>query len=309
MYNPSDVFQFLAAAQNSKKQVVLVTICHVTGASTRNPGAHLVVDEDGNFAGSLSGGCIEAAVTAEALDVLKSGVPRFVRYGHGSPYIDIKLPCGGGIDLFFNEVQDTDLGSKILARFDARESLCLRIQKETGMIELLPGLSRFNLADTSDHLMISHIPPLRLVIFGQGATVVRLYKLALICDADVIVLSPDMGMASYIPEILLLTSPTISLPIEFDPWTAAIMLFHDHDWDHVLLSKILDEPCYFFGAMGSYKTHDARRNALSEMGVDANHIAKIVAPIGLIPSMRDPETLAVSILAQVVEQYNAKFLG
>jgi xanthine dehydrogenase accessory factor len=309
MYNPSDVFRFLAAAQSGKKRVVLVTICHVTGASTRNPGAHLVVDEDGNYAGSLSGGCIEAAVMAEALEVLKSGSPRYVRYGQGSPYIDIKLPCGGGIDLFFTEVGDTDLGSKILARFDSRQSLCLRIQKETGAIDLLPSLSGFDFANTDEHLMISHIPPMRLVIFGQGATVVRLYKLAVICDADVIVLSPDMDMASHIPEILLLTSPTIALPIEFDPWTAAIMLFHDHDWDPVLLSKILDQPCYFFGAMGSYKTHVSRCLALREMGVDADQIAKIVAPIGLIPSMRDPETLAVSILAQVVKQYNSKFLG
>jgi xanthine dehydrogenase accessory factor len=309
MYNPSDVFRFLAAAQRNKKRVVLVTICHVTGASTRNPGAHLVVDEDGNFAGSLSGGCIEAAVTAEALEVLESGSPRHVRYGQGSPYIDIKLPCGGGIDLFFTEVGDTDLGSKILKCFDARQSLCLRIQKETGAIELLPGLSRFDFANTDEHLMISHIPPLRLVIFGQGATVVRLYKLAVICDADLIVLSPDMDMASHIPEILLLTSPTIALPIEFDAWTAAIMLFHDHDWDHILLSRILIEPCYYFGAMGSYKTHDIRCAAMREMGVGTEQIAKIIAPIGLIPSMRDPETLAVSILAQIVAAYNAKFLS
>jgi xanthine dehydrogenase accessory factor len=308
MYNPSDVFRFLANAQQNNKRVVLVTIVAVTGASTRNPGAHLVVDEAGNFAGSLSGGCIEAAVVAEALEVLESGAPRRVRYGQGSPYIDIKLPCGGGIDLFFNEICDASLGSEILARFDARQSLSLRVSKKTGAIDLLPGTSRFGIFNDDQYLMISHIPPLRLVIFGQGATVVHLRKLALICDADVIVLSPDMGMAAQIPKVYLLTSPNAALPMEFDEWTAAIMLFHDHDWDHVLLAQILQGPSFYFGAMGSFKTHDIRCNLLRESGVSEDLIAKVIAPIGLIPSMRDPETLAVSILAQVVARYNQLFL-
>lgn len=61
----------------------------------RNPGTIMGVAQDGSFAGSLSGGCIENAVVAEALEALKEDAPRMVRFGAGSPYLDIKLPCGG----------------------------------------------------------------------------------------------------------------------------------------------------------------------------------------------------------------------
>ncbi len=308
MYNPSDIFRFLAKAQKQERRVVLVTIVAVTGASTRNPGAHLVVDEDGNFAGSLSGGCIEAAVVAEALQVIKSGVPRQVRYGSGSDYIDIKLPCGGGIDLYFNEVTDRNLGADMLAKFDARQSLSLRLTKCDGDIELLPGATKFGFVDSPDHLTINHIPPLRMVIFGHGATMHILRDMALITGADVTVLSTDGDVIDQVSDAHFLKSPLTILPITFDAWSAAIMLFHDHDWDHILLAQILNGPSFYYGAMGSYKTHDARCEMLRASNVDEELIAKIVAPIGLIPSMRDPETLAVSILAQVVARYNQMFL-
>ncbi len=308
MYNPSDIFRFLAKTQAQNRRAVLVTIVAVTGASTRNPGSHLVVDEDGNFAGSLSGGCIEAAVVSEAMQVLKSGVPRQVKYGAGSDYIDIKLPCGGGIDLYFNEVTDRKLGADMLAKFDARQSLSLRLTKRDGAIELLAGKAKFGFVDNMDHLTVNHIPPLRMAIFGQGATMQILRDMALITGADVTVLSPDRDVVEHVPDAYFLKSPSTILPIVFDTWCAAIMLFHDHDWDHILLAQILNEPSFYFGAMGSYKTHDARCEMLRASNVDEELIAKIIAPIGLIPSMRDPETLAVSILAQVVARYNQMFL-
>jgi xanthine dehydrogenase accessory factor len=54
----------------------------------------MAVCADGRHLGSFSGGCIEAAIVAEALDCLKAA--RQVRCGVGSPYIDVRLPCGGG---------------------------------------------------------------------------------------------------------------------------------------------------------------------------------------------------------------------
>ena len=308
MYNPSDIFRFLANAQKHKRRVVLVTIVAVTGASTRNAGAHLVVDAHGNFAGSLSGGCIEAAVVAEALQVIKAGVPRQVRYGAGSGYLDIKLPCGGGIDLYFNEIMDHNLGADILAKFDERQSLTLRVTKYDGGIELMSGAAKFGFVDSPDYLTINHIPPLRIVVFGQGATIPILRDMAVITGADVAVLSPERGVIEHMPDAHFLKSPNAILPVTFDAWSAAIMLFHDHDWDHVLLARILDGPSFYFGAMGSHKTHNMRCEMLRANNIDEELIAKIIAPIGLIPSMRDPETLAVSILAQVVARYNQIFL-
>ena len=87
----------------------------------RNPGTIMGVAEDGSFAGSLSGGCIENAVVAEALEVLKKAKSRIVRFGAGSPYLDIRLPCGGGLDLLFQPLEDGSL-ARSLPELDRRAS-------------------------------------------------------------------------------------------------------------------------------------------------------------------------------------------
>ncbi|NRD91029.1 hypothetical protein C8024_18600 [Sphingopyxis sp. BSNA05] len=105
----------MQAKAAAKQKIVLITLTAVTGASTRNPGAHMAVAEDGSSTGSFSGGCVEAAVVAEALDVINAGKPREIRFGADSPYLDIRLPCGGGIDLLFTPVADRGIVADILA--------------------------------------------------------------------------------------------------------------------------------------------------------------------------------------------------
>ncbi|AWT14871.1 XdhC family protein [Stenotrophomonas maltophilia] len=65
----------------------------------------MAVREDGLYCGFVSGGCVERAVAFEALDVIALGGDRQMRYGQGSPYIDIVLPCGGGITLSLHRLR------------------------------------------------------------------------------------------------------------------------------------------------------------------------------------------------------------
>lgn len=306
MYNPGGVFKFMADAQARGQAVALVTITGVTGGSSRNPGAHLAVSEDGRFAGSLSGGCIEAAVVAEALSAIAEGRPRAVRFGQGSPYIDIRLPCGGSLDLLFNPVRDSMLGGRLVEALALRQPARLSLPRTDGDVTAGQGEPSFAIDGSEASVEVNHIPPLRLALFGQGAALDTLAALARPVDALVSVFTPDENRAA--PDAVRLKTP--GLPAEFacDPWTAAALLFHDHDWEAPILERLLDGPAFFIGAMGSNKTHALRCEVLRERSVSEDTIARIVAPIGLIPSMRDPETLAVSILAQVVAAYNSRFL-
>ena len=70
----------------------------------------------------------------------------------------------------------------------------------------------------------------------------------------------------------------------------------------------LARDAFFIGAMGSRATHRNRIEALRALGAQENAIARIHAPIGLIPSTRDPETLALSTLAQIVDAYQKRFV-
>ena len=100
------VIRFLSAAQAASKRAMLVTVCGVKGSSMRNPGTIMGVAEDGTFAGSLSGGCIENAVVSEALDVLRGGTPRLVLMGAGSMFTSM-LIAGFLVGYFLDQVFDT----------------------------------------------------------------------------------------------------------------------------------------------------------------------------------------------------------
>ena len=261
----------------------LVTLYAVTGGSSRNPGSHLAVCEDGTYEGSLSEGCVEEAIVNEALEALASGRPRELRLGQGSRYIDIRLPCGGSIDLLFNEVP-YGLGRKILDSVEAREPFGLRLPRGDTAVEWWKGGKRFGLACSAATVEVSHVPMLRLVIFGQGQTVTCLHDLARTIGIDTLVVTPDRQQEQELRErggdTILLKGLAAVPALPLDRWSACSLLFHNHDWDPALLGPILASEAFHVGAMGSRQTHAARSAKLAAMGIAADRIAAIAAPIG-----------------------------
>jgi xanthine dehydrogenase accessory factor len=249
----------------------------------------MAVSEDGEFQGSLSGGCIEAAVVAEAQATLRDGKPRVQRYGAGSPLIDIRLPCGGAVDLLFTPIDGDASALSVLDGFEDRKPALLNLSMPNG-----------------DRLTVHHAPPLRLFIFGHGGTVEALSNLAAPIGAECFVYTPDPSIAARVgPSAVILASRSMPPTLVSDPWTAIAFLFHDHDWEPELMRAALDQPALMIGAMGSLKTHAERLSRMRELGLSEEKLVRIKAPIGLIPSSRDPETLALSILAEAVTAYNA----
>jgi xanthine dehydrogenase accessory factor len=82
------------------KRVAVARVIGVEGSGPRDPGATMVVNEDGEVAGSVSGGCVEGAVLTEALGVLASGERKIVTYGIADEdAFNVGLTCGGTIHL------------------------------------------------------------------------------------------------------------------------------------------------------------------------------------------------------------------
>lgn len=290
---------------------MLVTLYAVEGTSSRNPGAHLVVREDGQYAGSLSDGCVEGAIASTALEVLAQGGPRELRLGRGSSFIDIRLPCGGAIELLFNELP-RGMVSQLLDGIVTRQPFRIKLPRGEGQVELLPGAERFGLALSGEAAVVSHVPPLRLAVLGHGPTISRLARLAHALDIETNLVTQDERLAGDLRaqgfDPLVLKGLGSAADVGADRWTACTLFFHDHDWEPGLLGPILASNAFFIGAMGSRKTHADRCARLAQTGFSDEAIARIAAPIGLIPSLRDPETLAVSTLAQVVDAYNRAWL-
>ena len=82
-------------------RVALARVVDVEGSGPRLPGATMAVAEDGEVAGSVSGGCVEGAVVSEALDVLATGDRRMVSFGYSDDEaFAVGLTCGGTVHLF-----------------------------------------------------------------------------------------------------------------------------------------------------------------------------------------------------------------
>ena len=98
----------LATAEDwakSGRQVALATVIETWGSAPRPVGSHLVIDGEGNFQGSVSGGCVEGAVVEEAVDVIADGVARTLEFGVADETAwKVGLSCGGRIRVFVEKV-------------------------------------------------------------------------------------------------------------------------------------------------------------------------------------------------------------
>jgi xanthine dehydrogenase accessory factor len=313
MYNPAPIFKFVEAQQALGQAIVLVTIASASASSSRNPGAHLAVSAGGTMIGSLTGGCIEAAIAAEALEVLAEGKPRLTRYGQGSRFLDIRLPCGGSLDLLFSPIHDPNLGYALMEQLIRREPFAIRLGLATPSASLSAGQNRFGIELTGSHLTVNHIAPLRCLLIGQGAAVEVLHDLNETMGIRSVIYSPDRALVERLRSrgaaTQMLSSITALPEMETDQWTAAVLLLHEHDWETPILSRLLASDVFYLGAMGSRAVHAQRCANLLAMGLENSLLARISAPVGLIPSMRDPETLAVSVLAEMIDRYNRDFLA
>jgi xanthine dehydrogenase accessory factor len=87
--------------QRKGKRIAIARVVDLEGSGPRLPGAAMAVNEDGEVAGSVSGGCVEGAVVAEALDVIATGTRRIVTFGYSDDEaFAVGLTCGGTIHLF-----------------------------------------------------------------------------------------------------------------------------------------------------------------------------------------------------------------
>lgn len=86
---------------NEGRDVAIATVVETWGSAPRPVGSHLVIDADGNFEGSVSGGCVEGAVVAEAADILHSGEARMLEFGVADETAwQVGLSCGGKIRIY-----------------------------------------------------------------------------------------------------------------------------------------------------------------------------------------------------------------
>ena len=101
-----DVLEAAEAWRESGREVAIATVVETWGSAPRPVGSHLVIDKDGNFLGSVSGGCVEGAVVEEAAEAIADGEPRMLEFGVADETAwQVGLSCGGTIRVFVEKVE------------------------------------------------------------------------------------------------------------------------------------------------------------------------------------------------------------
>ncbi|MEC7878596.1 MAG: XdhC family protein, partial [Actinomycetota bacterium] len=96
-----EILEDIELWRQAEKKIALARVVKVEGSGPRDPGATMAVNEDGEVAGSVSGGCVEGAVVSEALDILTSGERKVVTFGYSDDEAyAVGLTCGGTIHLY-----------------------------------------------------------------------------------------------------------------------------------------------------------------------------------------------------------------
>lgn len=255
----------------------LCTVTAIDGSWSRRLGAQLAVLPDGTTRGSLSDGCLEKALATEALG---GGAARVLRYGQGSPFLDIRLPCGSGIEVMIDPAPDRAGLQSACAALSARQPANLAI----GETPQGPFLRRF-------------LPKLRLAVLGSGPEVSALVRLARGQGIECVV-----GAPAGEPEADVALGLSATPDLLIDPWTAIAVMFHDHEWERGLLPWALGTTAFYIGAQGGRGARETRAAMLAETGCNPND-PRLRSPIGVFAHARTPSALALSILAEIVAQY------
>ncbi|MDJ0709484.1 MAG: XdhC family protein [Woeseiaceae bacterium] len=291
------VRSLLAAPENN----VLAIISRIEGPSYRPLGAMMAVSSERDWVGSLSSGCIEADIALHACAARDAGAPSRVLYGNGSPFVDIQLPCGGGLEILLLPKPDLVVLQDVLQMHDGRQPCTLDVDVENGLLSL--GDARRTVR-TDNLLHIRIEPEVLFQVFGKGPEASTFASLVQAAGFPNLLLTSDRETLDAARaagcQTRHLKSSHFPADLSTDARTAVTLFFHDHHLEAPILARVLETPALYVGAQGSRKAAEQRLAELEALGCSRETLNRLRGPIGLVPSARDPRTLAVSVLAEIL---------
>ncbi|WP_380878316.1 XdhC/CoxI family protein [Sphingomonas sp. DBB INV C78] len=301
-----DLDQLLATAQDwldGGHRVAIATVIETWGSAPRRRGSHAIIRDDGHFAGSVSGGCVEGDVIVTAQELLKAGGSKRIDYGVADEAAwQVGLACGGRISVFVQPVDADHYPPSLIGRIREERAAGRTVQVAT---DLESGRSAEG-EGPADAFQSSYPPPLRMMIVGAVHVARSLVPMARTLGYAPLVVDPRGAFAASFALDGIAVDERWS-DEAFADWrpdaaTAVVTLSHDPKIDDPALAAALRSPAFYIAALGSRRTHAARIERLGNMGFEAFDLARIHGPAGLSIGAANPPEIAVSILAQATEQ-------
>ena len=320
----------IVAAWRRAPAGVLVTLVRAEGSSYRQPGARLLTSAAGGYAGTVSGGCLEAEVVRKAEWMVRSGavLERYAMSFDDTAEIPFGLGCGGTVELLF-EAADSPEAQALLRAMEASlageeckvisflpgdgrglRRLVLTMQGE--ILFASPGLSAEKMLcasalepdrDYEGRYVERLRRPQRLFVLGAGDDARPLVRFAALLGWTVVVAEgrPQVTRPERFPEAERVLTLESAETLNIDRDDAVVLMTHSYEQDRRLLLSVLPLAPRYLGLLGSrHRSSLLVSEAAAELGRSIESCcAGIFAPVGMDLGGDGPEAIALSIVSEI----------
>lgn len=322
LYRDRDLLKIADAWLKDKQQFASATVISTWGSAPREVGAFMLINAEGEFFGSVSGGCVENAVVETALVSMSSNKACVVEFGvSDDDVLSIGLACGGQIQILIEPssgLEEHWVGNAYEAIYHRQVSTLLR-QLDVSNFDhpivrtewLLPDDPEFGKKtgfDVDRSFFFQTFRPERRAIIIGGVHIAQALVAGLqSLEFEVLIVDPREVWANEqrFPncEIFNQWPDDALMDIGIDSETAIIALTHDPKFDDPALIIALKSSAFYIGALGGSKSAKLRRRRLLNIGLTDSQINRLQSPIGLALGAKGPSEITVSILAELISTY------
>lgn len=311
---------------------VLITVVRVEGSSYRRPGARLLLSGEGLYAGTISGGCLEAEVVRRADWKVRDGavVEQYSTMFEDAVDVPFGLGCGGVVDLLLEPVESPE-GQALLAAIerslagepstvvtwlpgDGRSLRRVIVDASGRTIFASEGLAEKKLAcahelipgeEYEGRFVERLMSPQRLLIFGAGDDAKPLVSLAAMMGWSVMIADGrfQLARAERFPgayRVIVATGDAAADALNVQPSDAVVIMTHSYEQDRALLAAVLPRHPRYLGMLGArHRSSLLVSEAAQLTGCSLEECCdRVWAPVGLDLGGDGPEAIALAIMAE-----------
>ncbi len=293
--------------------VALVTLVRVEGSSYRKVGARLLVGSDGRYAGSISGGCLEAEVVQKAPWMVRSGavMKRYSTLFDDTAEIPYGLGCGGTVDLLIEPAGTPEfqtLMEALAASLDGASRHVTTWLPENGnsLRRLVQPAAAEALEQDQSVFEETILPPQRLIIFGAGDDALPMVEAASLLGWTVAVVDGRPWLART-QRFLLAHQVLVARQLEdLDPLSigdrdAVVIMTHSYEQDKAWLAGALQCKPRYLGLLGArHRSSLLISETAAAMGWSLEQVCEgLFAPVGLDLGGDGAEAIALAVISEI----------
>jgi xanthine dehydrogenase accessory factor len=324
----ADLWRAAAAAAREGRGAALATVARRRGSLPMASDAKMLVEPGGRRLGTIGGGCLEADVTGQALEIIGSAHPALVRHTLNADVAgDLGLSCGGTVELFLEPVLcgaepaalydavaraiDTRTRGTVLTALDWTDGprKALRLGDATHTIgSWNPPAESAELAATAvtAECFTEPLPRVpRLILFGAGHVAAEIARAAAAIDFHVVVVDDRAEFANRTrfptaAEVVVRDLPGAIADLTLDRDDYVIACTRGHAMDAVVVEGTAASPARYVGMLGSRRKREVIWKALERNGVPREALERVKVPIGDEIGADTPGEIGISVMAELI---------